>query len=1050
MQCLGLPTPSVYDASVTVFLSPLMTASRLVPPGDPGPSPDDAPAVRKAKLLFLRARAECLSSEPARPNYGLSLEVAETLSRARFRAGDPDCVCARRWHLCAAALVARAAAPPCAELSETLMSLAADGCCGGELAAALSSCAMRDPGRRESLMTCSFVSGAAGCIAGSADPLLAFAGFVMVSVVLIPPSYGPGASVPGNSGRLVNALSLAPALPAPECAAFLPAYHLSRAKKIDRPRLWRDALKDAAGLGLPDDPAFRLVWETLDLELELLAEGAGGSRGRSLFLETFAGMADRGLLSGFGRSADPALAALVETAKVLSMRLASLDQKSLARAFRIVAPFRASGELSPWAFEELFRQLRIRQPKTFQMNVMRAASDGLFGEGDALVHSMANACCVSGSGSVKLARFKREAMEISRRAGTALTPGPYCMRLADCIVSADLAARTGGGLTQAFGELASLSPDAPGCTGLRENDCFSGTPVSSAVPDVKFARDDPSAVSAAEARTLHLYSYASALTLLAMESRDKKSTPGLITELLDMLPDRSLMDPVFLDSILPGASCVPFSHYSDIEAGLALLAAFSPGLGKVRQGRLQTRAMEGLFWYMSIVTACVSEAPFETQSELGLTVLSGPLPPVVRAALVAALVVAYGNRGLASEAECIFLDNSLMLVQPQFPVKGGPPSASSTVAVPGLPSNVSWRWPPVRPEHPEVFLGHDIAQRFRPEGGAAGFATPSARDTLLAVDGFASLMENDPLRAGVAPAPLPYRPEPPEAQEAAAFAGGISCEGWKELNAWLQSRREELFAEAPDAVGAVHAANTPGLFFEASHWDWAAGSDWDTIAETMADNQNCHTGGVPDVTGFCSVARLTSEADPGDRAMILRDWNATMTAAPPLSVSGGPVIAVLDRAGPLPFTAGAVVLAELGRFGTAFECLVRDSRPDYHARLKARALARILENSDSFAGTGLAQRAAGLDLIYADNGADPKDIARIRNALGSAALSVPNSPSSGLDSFKAVSARGNAPAAGPVGKGKPSVKTNCRKSAKSRAARKAKGGKGGKGGGNKR
>jgi hypothetical protein len=1012
MDCLGRPTPTFLNSNILDFIDSVHTAMRHVPPDDPGASPADGPGVREAKELYRRARRACLFSDLGRPDRKLPSEVAAAIGPAASSGGDP----ALRWLLCAAALTARTAQFRGGELASAVLELPPEDSHAGELLFALASCAHREhfekrPVRAAKLLARGFECGAAGRLGTSPDPLGSFGAYMIHSTVPKPPLFGPGAKLPGRAGGIANALALARALPEPNGSAVFPAFLLDDIYLVIRPEehgIWRSAMRDAAALGLPESPAFRLGWETLDLALSFADERLRGGAARDRILESFCGMASRGLFRSFGTTNGPAMSAMVKVCEFLSERLAVLDPDGLDRAVRIAAPMRVSGELPPWAFTELFRESRKKDVGAFQHILMRSGADGLFGTGEALVHAVSNAVCFPGP-SAALAGFRTEARKLARLAGTASDPGPYGTRLAAATVAAQKAALDGSGLTEAFRALASLSPDSPGFRGLP---VFPDSPAAPLSPEANAPAGPEGSGSSGgalpgrpsdAARRLHLHAFCSALLPAVWTMSSDKTAAVRTAALLKLLPERSLADPVFLDTILPGAAIAGFGKQDNQFLALEFLRAAMPSLQAVKSGRLATRILNALsVWVMLVITDRFSRDFLAMIRKDSLRMLAGPLPPALRAGLVSALVSAHGLLGLKDDAEMIFLENSLMLLPARRPLPAGTPLRNPELGIPGDPGrDVSWPWPPVPEE--------DKAEPGRRKGPAR-----------------------------------PHVPDP-ALEEAAALAGGMSPEGWGDLRGWILDRRAKLEKSSPRAAAERRMAGG-GRIMTLTFGDLESAGDaeWKATADYLIRRGDRPDDDLNMKTTLPQIGRILLEAPPRDRIGILADATAMLVPPPPLKAGDGAMIVTLDRADPLPLAAAGIVLAGLGRFQTAFECLVRDTRPWFLSNLKADALARVLE-SDRAGAPWLKGRTDGLERLYSGWVTVPGLLERIRKALSPPADKSSRrggSPPSGPGDSPEVQVPAPGPATTAAKAGSPG-KGRGKSAGKSRAARKGKGGKGG-------
>jgi hypothetical protein len=364
-----------------------------------------------------------------------------------------------------------------------------------------------------------------------------------------------------------------------------------------------------------------------------------------------------------------------------------------------------------------------------------------------------------------------------------------------------------------------------------------------------------------------------------------------------------------------------------------------------------------------------------------------------------------GRAGLKDEAELFFLDNALMLLPAPRAAPAGTPRRGSEIGIPGDPGrNVSWPWPGM-PE--EISDGR---------GGRARAAWAPVRDPAL--------------------------------EEAAALAGGISPEGWRELRAWIPARIAELEKSLPGAAAKRRMFQGGRRFtLILKDLDSLDGDEWETLADFLVSGGDGDTAQYYAETTLPQVGRILKEAPPRDRAWIMREAIAMFQPPPSLKAGDGTMIAALDRERPYPLAAAGVALACLGCFRAAFECLARDSRPWYMANLKANALASVLESSKE--EPWLKGRTEGLDRLYSAKDTDKRSLNRLRKALASLAFKPPEllaSPPPGA----AEAAEGRVQASRPGGPAGKDVLPGKGKGAGSKASRKAKGGKGGKGGGKRR
>ncbi|MDR1036107.1 MAG: hypothetical protein LBT40_05920 [Deltaproteobacteria bacterium] len=1017
MEFLNRPFPPFAFTSYTSFLGSVHTAVRLVPPGDPlRPDGDGSRVVSRARELYLRARALCLCSDLGRPDRDLGAELAAEL----FGAGAQDGTGALRWLLAASALACRIPWLPRGGVGETLLELADGGCAAPGLAEALASCAIHEFRRRDvdsgdSYLSAFFRAGLDRSLVGSPDPLLVFGALMMRSAEPNTPTYGPGESLRVRTGGIVNAIHVSRSLPEIACAAALPAHLLIMSKMQDSRYMLSD-MAAAAKLGLPSGPSFALAWELLALELSLPPKKAG-EISRSI-LKHFEEFAEEGLLAAFAAPPGPAMAAMGIFSGYLAQKMLVLNPEELERAVRVACVRRAApDDLPPWAFTEIFRNARQARTRVYQGILMRAAADGLLGGGDAVVHAVANASTFPGNDARPLADNVREAEEISRRAGTPDAPGPYGMRLAAGIIAADEAARTGRELTEAFAALAALSPDFPG---------FVPSPEA---PGRLAASGGLSGQALSEARMLALYAFAAPLVPAVWRHGPAKSVVDDLASLLKLLPDRSLNDPVFQDTILPGACFASMAGGEGLLGAIEFIAAAMHDMLGLKAGRVQKRAMEVMaFWYAYSAYSPDDIVRLDDKATLSfpLRLLAGPLPPALRAALVTGLVVTHGLFRNADAAEMIMIDNAFVLLPAPDRLPAGTPRPGSGQGIPGFPDRqLSWRWPaepalmgpwerdggsgdgPV----PDGIRGGGVTQAVRDAIAGRGSKTDSggwnyvSREVTMRDEGTGLTFMNVSVTGD--------REVPPPDQDvldAAAAEGGMSRDGFSDLSKWLDLRANELEAVSPeigDVVAPPDGHVRPIGVWE--HWDMvAADMDWDSMAEQTSDAFDPASGklrGRLGESGIPLIARIVIDADPEDRPRILRDMNMTSTAAPDLKLGDGSMIATLDRVSGNPLAAAVVTFSNLGRHSTAIEWLLRDTRPWFLAGLKTQALARSLEALVASGKNELALRASVLLPIYEGSKADRVSLARIRKALA-AAGGEPSSRVAGLSS----------------GKGKPSAK----------------------------
>ncbi|MDR1036106.1 MAG: hypothetical protein LBT40_05915 [Deltaproteobacteria bacterium] len=1011
MEFLCRPFPSFANISFTAFLGSVHTAVRLVPPGDPLRSDGDggSPDVRRARELYLRARALCLCSDLGRPDRDIGSELAAEISGAGASGGTD----ALRWLLPASALACRIPWLSWGGVDGALLELADGGSDAPGLAEALASCAIQKFRRREvdrgdSYLSALFRAGLDRSLDGSPDPLLVFGALMLRSAEMKTPTYGPGESLRVRTGGIVNALHVSRSLPEIACAAVLPAHLLVMSKSQDRRNLLSD-MGAAAKFGLPSAPSFRLAWEILEF-VQSLSSKSPGEISRSI-LRHFEEFAEEGLLAGFAAPPGPAMGTMLFFANFLAGMMPRLNAEELEQALRAACVRRAMpDDLPPWAFTELFRSARQAKTRVFQGILMRAAADGLLGGGDAVVHAVANASCFPGPEARPLADNVPEAEEIARLAGTPDAPGPYGMRLAAGIIAADKAARTGMGRKEAFGALAALSPDFPGFVPSPEAPC--GPPASGGL----------SRQALSESRALALYAFAVPLIPALWGPGNARSATEGLASLLKLLPDRSLHDPVFQDTILPGACFASMAGGKGMVDAFEFIAAILPDELCVRHPRLQMRALEVIsFWYMYLYIDPDDIVKLDNKMlfSLPLRLLAGPLPPALRAVLVTGLVVTCGLLKNADVAETILIDNALILLPAPPRIPPGTPRPGSGQGIPGFPDRqVSWRWPAeaalLGPWEPDGDSGGPAEDSFRggrvPEaaidalmrGGsytdAMGWNYASRKGMMHDADVGISFMEMSV--NAVRDVPQPDQ----EILDAAALEGGMSRDGFGCLTERLASRFSELEAVSPEVADFAGLPDGyPRPFTVPEHWDaTGAATDWESMAERTSgafDPADGKLRGPLAETLMPVTAWIVSDADPEDRPRILRDMNMPVTAAPELKLGDGNMIATLDRVSGHPLAAAVVTFSRLGRHVSVIEWLLSDTRPWFLAGLKTKALASSLEALVASGKTELALRASGLVPLYEGSKADRVSLARIRKALAAAA-GDPSSLSTGQSAGK--------------------------------------------------
>lgn len=1031
MECLGGTVPSFSNSYYINFLDATNTTMRLATPGDPG-RPCGGPDAESARRLYLRARACCLASDLGSPDRGLPEELARSIS------GSPDRPEALRWLLCAAALAERAApARGRADIPGALLGLPPDEAYAGELLAALASSSMKcyrdtDYVRGEELLARAFARGVPAPGAGPADPLLSFGSLLIRSAYFDSPDYGPGAAMPEYAGGLANCLAFVPALPDPHCAALLPVHIRSAlADSKDKGR-WLKGMRLAAGRGLPEGSPFRLAWDVLTADFSLPPCPAGRSGPGTDFLDFLSKTAAAGLLGAFGETTGPALSAMVNVADFFAKRILALDADGIESAVRILAPLRASGELRPWAFNEFIHIPMNRRSTDVQRAVMRAAADGLFGCGDALVHAVTNASVArsplaAGPGEgppAPLTGHAAAANELLLRAAS--DSAPYGTRLAAAVVKVSGAAGKAAVQAEAIRALASLSPDLPEPPHYQDFPAASGRRAAGR----SRGRGGP-ARTLGEARTLHLYAFATAL-ILACWGRDDPGHERL-AGLLKHLPERSRIDPVFLDTILPGACNLAMGGPIGIVGGLGMITAALSEEAGLPAGRVGLRALNALGMCLSLHSIPFPiPALLESLRGAALRHLAGPLPPDLRSALVTSLMIAHARMGLDEEAEYIFLDNALMLLPAQGATPPGVPRRGSGEGIPGDPGrDVSWPWP----------LGREP----RAPGPAGRRASGAGRRSVrLAGDGSVVVEPISPSGAGRPGASA--RRRDPALELEAALGGGMSPDGWGTLSEWLRTSRQILMIGAsPELEDLRETAESPlPVMLEDESAEPSNEGGWEAFAQALADGSAPRE--ILDNALLKAAACLVREADPGDRLWALRESVMSLTCVPVLSPGDGSIIVTLDRVAPLPLAASAAVLQGLGSYGPALFCLLNDTRPWFMTRMKAGALAGALEQSREEGDEIPRSLADSLCAVYEDCRADPRDIARIRRACGSSAGRAGQQKGPGLvlmnplDMLSGFSLDKAVKAARPSAKAKP----------KAKAKGKGKGRGPGKGGGGKR
>ncbi|MDR1314363.1 MAG: hypothetical protein LBQ12_11890 [Deltaproteobacteria bacterium] len=481
-----------------------------------------------------------------------------------------------------------------------------------------------------------------------ADAFLPLVAHVVRTQVSAAPRFGPGRGLGGPAGTLANGIELVRKLAVADFGCGFVLMFLSSVESKRLPP--SDIRRVAAGAGsLPDRPSFRLAWQLLECWSSRTCvwdgeQGLPPEEGLELMRMVTEGPGAAVLALRDG----PALPVLTSLVARWGWLASLMDREGMAIAVKAVAELRASGAAAPWAFSALFHKTAIVQPSAFRAAVIKAAAEGFFGDGPALVQAVAHALFTPAPKRPAATDFPEECDRIALRASR---PGaPLGVRLAAGMLDCEFESQEGGEHEKAFKALAALCPEGPVADGAL-------SPAGGG---------KPAQPPEADPWRLSLYAYSAALVAAAwgFPGRRLDGDNTGIPALLRLLPKRAFEDPAFLDKMLPGAAHAPsVGRGMDQMGPLSLLFSSDPVFDA---GFPQTEQVMGNAACAALMAAICGDPDvqgFIPLAELAFRCLERTLPPKIRSWLVVAITMNLGRLGLVDRMEAFFLDNALMLVR---------------------------------------------------------------------------------------------------------------------------------------------------------------------------------------------------------------------------------------------------------------------------------------------------------------------------------------------------------------------------------------------------
>ncbi|MDR1314971.1 MAG: hypothetical protein LBQ12_15090 [Deltaproteobacteria bacterium] len=278
-------------------------------------------------------------------------------------------------------------------------------------------------------------------------------------------SFGPGSVLPGRKGTIANLNSLAARLPVAADACFLTSY-LSAYFKIFNflPKDMEEMARGFGGSGFPNLPLFKLAWEALTLRVSVSAGSPGAASAALARVEELASSGALAPLASARRSvAESTLSPSSRISADLGTALGALGPEDVWRAVAALAPLLAGAEISAPAFSALLGPLSLARPLEFQAAMMKAAGEGLFGDGLPALHAVVAAGLTPFRSARRLSSYGEAVSALKDRAagsaggsGADFGPGGSALELCLAFVAAEESARSPGDPTPEFKALADL------------------------------------------------------------------------------------------------------------------------------------------------------------------------------------------------------------------------------------------------------------------------------------------------------------------------------------------------------------------------------------------------------------------------------------------------------------------------------------------------------------------------------------------------------------------------------------------------------------------
>jgi hypothetical protein len=280
-------------------------------------------------------------------------------------------------------------------------------------------------------------------------------------------SFGPGSGLPGRQGTIANLNSLVPRLPVPVDACYLTSFVSAYFKSFNF--LPKDMEEMARGFGVwgpPNLPLFKLAWEALTLRVSVSAGSPGAA---SAALKRLEELAPSGALAPLasvrGSVAESTLSPSSRISSDLGTALGAIGPEDVWKAVAALAPLLAGAEISAPGFTALMGPLSLARPLEFQAAMMKAAGEGLFGDGLPALHAVVTAGLTPFRSARRLSSYGKAVSALKDRAagsaggsGADFGAGGSALDLCLAFVAAEEAARSPGDPTPEFKALARLRP----------------------------------------------------------------------------------------------------------------------------------------------------------------------------------------------------------------------------------------------------------------------------------------------------------------------------------------------------------------------------------------------------------------------------------------------------------------------------------------------------------------------------------------------------------------------------------------------------------------